>query len=109
MLIPLPLFFSLKFDFFVTGEFVRNLDGENLLEIVGEAMEILTVLETFGDLLLDLIHPIYASMVAFLNGLFSSKNMRRKTKTSESLFSIVLLKVLKSINVALPKKESNFS
>ena len=58
MLIPLPLFFSLKFDFLVTGEFVRNLDGENLLEIVGEAMEILTVLETFGDLLLDLIHPI---------------------------------------------------
>ena len=57
-MIPFPLFFSLKFDFFVTGEFVKNLVGENLLEILGDAIEILTVLDNLGDLLLDLIHPI---------------------------------------------------
>lgn len=48
-------------------------------------------------------------MVAFLKGLFSSKNMSKNTNISESLFSIVFLNVLKSINVAFPKKESNFS
>ena len=48
-------------------------------------------------------------MVAFLNGLFSSKNISKNTNISESLFSIVFLNVLKSINVAFPKNESNFS